>query len=139
MLGFAILIGFHMIGMLLQYGLHVPLPAGVIGLTLFTFSLFLKLVKLEWVEETAVFLNKHMLLFFCPIVVGSIVFVPFIRENAVPILGAFFGSWLAVTLASGWTAKLLGRSGDADRRTTARSKETSLEPRVTFSEGVNGR
>jgi holin-like protein len=114
MLGFAILLAFHLIGMLFQYGLHVPLPANVIGLVLFILALFLKLIKLEWVESTALFLNRHMMLFFAPIVVGIVAFIPYFREHAVSILVTLVGSWLAVLLSSGWTAKLLNGNRGTD-------------------------
>jgi holin-like protein len=107
MLGFAILLTFHLTGMLLQYGLHVPLPANVIGLALFTLALFFKLIKLEWVESAALFLNRHMLLFFAPIVAGTLVFFPEIKRHAAAILISLAGSWLAVLLAGGWTTRLL--------------------------------
>ncbi|MDT2193319.1 CidA/LrgA family protein [Paenibacillus larvae] len=42
--------------------LHVPLPANVIGLILFTGSLYTGLINLEWVESAAQFLTKHMML-----------------------------------------------------------------------------
>ena len=114
MLGFAILLAFHLAGMLLQYGLHVPLPANVIGLALFTLALFLKLIKLEWVESTALFLNRHMLLFFAPIVAGTIVFLPEIERHAAAILISLAGSWLAALPAGGWTTRLLQGSAKSE-------------------------
>ncbi|WP_317617263.1 CidA/LrgA family protein [Paenibacillus elgii] len=57
MRGFAILLGFYLLGTILQLGLKLPLPANVIGLILFTASLFLKWVKVEWVEEAGGFFD----------------------------------------------------------------------------------
>ncbi|WP_306611405.1 CidA/LrgA family protein [Paenibacillus sp. GD4] len=67
--GFAILLGYYLLGTWLQGALQLPLPANVIGLLLFTLSLFAGIVKLEWVEQSAQFLIQHMLLFFTPFVV----------------------------------------------------------------------
>ncbi|GLI05490.1 CidA/LrgA family protein [Paenibacillus tyrfis] len=108
MRGFAILLGFYLLGTILQLGLKLPLPANVIGLILFTASLFLKWVKVEWVEEAGSFLIKHMLLLFAPIVVGTMVFFSWIGEQAVTILVSLFASTFGVLLVTGWTAKLLG-------------------------------
>ncbi|KEQ24356.1 CidA/LrgA family protein [Paenibacillus tyrfis] len=119
MRGFAILLGFYLLGTILQLGLKLPLPANVIGLILFTASLFLKWVKVEWVEEAGSFLIKHMLLLFAPIVVGTMVFFSWIGEQALTILVSLFASTFGVLLVTGWTAKLFGGGGsqkEGDRR-----------------------
>ncbi|TBL80220.1 CidA/LrgA family protein [Paenibacillus thalictri] len=129
MLGFAILLAFHLVGLAFQHLLHVPLPANVIGLALFTLSLFLKWIKLEWVENTAMFFNKHMLLFFAPVVVGTMAVFPMIREQALTIIVTTFVSWISVLLATGWTVKLLGKketSSSAQRTWPSSGRERSL-------------
>ncbi len=107
MRGFAILLLFHLLGLLLNKLAHVPLPGSVIGLILFTLCLFAGIVKLEWVEESAQFMLRHMLLFFAPVVVGTIVFAPLLKRQWLPISLGLIGSFLAVLLATGWTATLL--------------------------------
>lgn len=107
MLGFAVLIGFYLLGTVLHSSVHIPLPANVIGLILFTVSLFFKVVKLEWVEEAGEFLIRHMLLFFIPFVVGTMVFFNYIGTHAVMMLASLFGSSVGVLLISGWTVKLI--------------------------------
>lgn len=116
MLGLAILLGFHFIGIVLKEWLHIPMPANVIGLLLFTFSLFAGWVKLEWVEESAQFLIKHMMLFFLPFVVGSMALLRYIElSELLPVLTTLVVSTFAVLLVTGWTALLTGRKGrDAD-------------------------
>jgi holin-like protein len=107
MLGFAILFGFNLLGLWLQMGFHIPLPGNVIGLILFTAALFTKVVKLEWVEVPAAWMTKHMLLFFTPYVVGTMVFFPLIGSNWLAIGGGLIGSSIAVLLVTGWvTSKL---------------------------------
>jgi holin-like protein len=108
MAGFAILLFFNLIGLLLQR-LGVPLPANVIGLILFTLCLFLGIVKLKWVETAANFLLRHMLLFFAPVVVGVIAFESMIRREWLPITVGLVCSWLVVVLVTGWTATALSR------------------------------
>jgi holin-like protein len=124
MLGLAILLAFYFIGMVFQQELHVPLPSNVIGLALFTICLFLGFIKLKWVEKTAAFLNHHMMLFFVPIIVGTISFLPYIREHAVSMLVTLVGSWLAVLLSTGATVKALsGRKRENASRKTSSSEQ----------------
>jgi holin-like protein len=109
MVGLAILLLFNMIGAALQVFLHIPLPGNVMGLILFTVSLFTGLIKLEWVETSAQLLLKHMMLFFAPIVVGTMVVFPLIRGEIVPIAVSLVGSSLVTLLVTGWVAKGLSR------------------------------
>ncbi|WP_240416062.1 CidA/LrgA family protein [Paenibacillus periandrae] len=107
MQGFAILLVFYLVGMFIQKELHVPLPSNVIGLALFTLFLFLGLIKLKWVERAAMFLKRHMLLFFAPIVAGTVSVLPLVRGHVITIFVTFLLSWLAVLLSAGWTVKAL--------------------------------
>ncbi|AEI41482.1 CidA/LrgA family protein [Paenibacillus mucilaginosus] len=108
MRGFAILLGFYFIGAMLHEFAHLPLPANVMGLILFTASLFLGWIRLEWVEEASGFLIKHMLLLFAPFVVGTMVFFGRIGAEALPLLLSLFGSTFGVLWITGWTVRLLG-------------------------------
>ncbi|MFC0213940.1 CidA/LrgA family protein [Paenibacillus chartarius] len=117
MLGFAILLGFNLLGLAVKELGHIPLPANLIGLILFTASLFLRIVKLEWVEQTAGFLTKHMLLFFVPFLVGTMTFFPYIGAHWLSVGVSLVGSTFAVLAATGWmTAALSGRAGGKNRR-----------------------
>jgi holin-like protein len=100
-----------LLGILVQTALQLPIPANVIGLILFTLSLFLKLVKLEWVEDAGQFLIKHMLLFFTPFVVGTMVFFQYIGENSAQLLISLFLSTFGVLIITGWSAKLFKGKG----------------------------
>lgn len=89
--------------------LGVPLPGNVIGLILLLVALHMKWIRLKWIEETAQFLLKHLLLFFAPFIVGTMAFYPILRENWLPAgLGVTVGT-LCVLAASGWTAVWLTR------------------------------
>jgi holin-like protein len=112
LLGFSILTGFFLLGSLLHTYLHVPLPANVIGLILFTLSLFLKVIKLEWVEDAGEFLIRHMLLFFIPFVVGTMVFLHYIGQHAMLMLVSLFVSTFGVLLITGWSVRLFKRKAD---------------------------
>jgi holin-like protein len=107
MRGFAILLAFNLLGAVLHTVLRVPLPSNVLGLILFTTCLFLKLIKLEWVEQSASLLLRHMLLFFAPVIVGVIQFGPQISQQWAAITVSLIGSTLAVMLVTGWVATAL--------------------------------
>jgi holin-like protein len=109
MYGFAVLIGYYLLGTLLQSIFGLPLPANVIGLILFTISLFTGIVKIEKVEASAQFFIQHMLLFFAPIVVGTMVFFSFIGQQALIILISLFASTFGVLLFTGWLVQWTGR------------------------------
>jgi holin-like protein len=127
--GFAILLAFYLAGMAIQKGLNIPLPSNVIGLVLFTVCLFLGLTKLKWVERTASFLNRHMLLFFAPIIAGTLSILPMIREQAVSILVTFVVTWLAVLLSTGWMVRTL----------TGRNRESSNQHISVLRKCLEGR
>ncbi|WP_409343007.1 CidA/LrgA family protein [Paenibacillus sp. MBLB4367] len=126
MRGLAILLGFHLFGLLLQKGLHVPLPANVIGLILFTAALFLKLVRLEWVEESAQFLLKHMMLLFAPVVVGTMAFMPFIRSNWVAVVLSLIVSAMVGLIVTGGVASMMQRRERSAKAPVERGEGRSL-------------
>ncbi|UHA73243.1 CidA/LrgA family protein [Paenibacillus sp. 481] len=107
MIGFAILLGFNVLGVGLHNMLHIPLPGNVIGLILFLMALGLKWIKLEWVERSAQFLMQHMLLFFVPYVVGVIAFLPILQTHWVSIGITLIGSTLLVLWVTGVVASKL--------------------------------
>lgn len=107
MQGLAILLGYQFIGYLACQYLHIPLPANVIGLILLVVSLFCGWVKLEWIERSAQFLLRHMMLFFAPIIVGTIVFFSRIGAEWVSISLSLVGGALAVLLITGWSTTWL--------------------------------
>ena len=109
MLGFAILIGFLILGELLHSFMGIPLPGNVMGLILFTGSLFAGVVKLQWVERTADFFVKHLQLFFIPVIVAVMTTAGLIKEELMAAsLGVLLSTFL-VLIATGFTVKILER------------------------------
>jgi holin-like protein len=117
MLGFGILIGFQLLGITLQSILNVPLPSNVVGLLLFIMALFLRIIRLSWVEASASILLKHMMLFFAPFIVGSMVIFPLFRSELITVIIGLFLSTFAVLYVTGRMMKQL-------------SKEQGVEPDV---------
>ncbi|MFP5233904.1 MAG: CidA/LrgA family protein [Acidobacteriota bacterium] len=111
MLGFVIIVAFELLGA----GLHrlgVPLPGSVLGLILFTLALMLGLVRLEWVERSALLLVRHMTLLFIPLMAGLTTMTAELRKNGVALLASLGASLLAVLLTTGGLAHLLLRDDE---------------------------
>lgn len=109
MSGLAILLAFHLLGLPIQKAASLPIPANVIGLMLFTACLFLNVIKLEWVEQSARFLLNHMLLFFVPFVVGTMVYFKSFQESAAAIIGGLLLSTVITLAVTGWVTQWLER------------------------------
>ena len=114
MQGLAILLGFEFMGYVFHQFLRIPLPANVIGLILLVIALFQGWVKLEWIEQSAQFLLKHMMVFFAPTIVGVIVFFSRIGEEWVAITLSLVGSTFLVLLITGWTTSWLANRREAE-------------------------
>lgn len=113
MLGFAILLGFNLLGEALRAVFSLPLPGNVIGLILFAAALGLKWIRLEWVEETSQFLLKHMMLFFAPIIVGVVSAASLIKNEWLGVAaGLLLSTALAVLLTGFVTQSLIKKEGD---------------------------
>jgi holin-like protein len=108
MAGFAIIIGFDLLGLLL-HAAGIPLPAHVLGMILLAAALFAGWVKLEWVADSAGFLLRHMLLFFVPAIVGVITYASLLRQNWLGLGGGLVISVLASLLVTGLVAERLLR------------------------------
>ncbi|WP_025028327.1 CidA/LrgA family protein [Caldalkalibacillus mannanilyticus] len=101
MRGLAILLAFYFAGALL-HAWFIPLPGNVIGFILLVFALCAGWIKLSWIEETAQFLLKHMLLFFTPVIVGVGVIFSDYRAQWLPIVVSLFVGTFVVMLTTGW-------------------------------------
>ena len=108
--GFAILLFFNFAGYFLCKVARVPLPPNVVGLIALFLALQSGAVKLHWVEESAGWLLKHMMLFFAPIIVGVVVFFPLIERQWLPIgVGLVSSTLLVLVLTGSVVARLTAR------------------------------
>ncbi len=113
MKGLAIIFGLYALGLAGRLVLHIPLPAGVIGMLLLLAALFTGAVKLSHIEDSAQFLLKHMLLFFAPLVVTSPLYMAGIAAEWWPAAVGFFGSALLSLLTAAWVTRLLAPKASA--------------------------
>ncbi len=115
MTGFALLLVFNFLGYLLWKVGHFPLPPNVLGLIFLFVALQSGVVKLQWIEETAQFLLRHMMLFFAPIIVGVVVFLPLIARQLVPIGVGLVGSTVFFLCLTGRVVARLTRAQKGSR------------------------
>lgn len=101
MQGLAILLLFNLAGYFLSNVAKIPLPPNVLGLIFLFLALQMGLVKLAWVEQSAQWLLKHMMLFFAPIVVGVVMSFSLIVKQWLPISVSLIGGTLFVLLLTG--------------------------------------
>lgn len=99
-LGFALLTAFFLVGDLL-HRVGVPIPGGVLGLLLLYLALQSKLIKMQWIDRTAGFLLKHMVLLFVPLTVGLMEMWPILSQHIVAIAASLVVSWAAVIVTTG--------------------------------------
>ncbi|KIL39860.1 hypothetical protein SD70_17520 [Gordoniibacillus kamchatkensis] len=116
MLGLVILLAFEAAGYAVRLLLHVPLPANVIGLILFTLALQFGLVRLAWVEAAAEFLVKHLMLFFAPVIVGTMAFWPYLKTQLLTAALSLTLSAFVVLLVTGKAMQLIGRRSRGEER-----------------------
>lgn len=80
---FSIILSLAFIGELLNAFIPLPIPASIYGLVLMLILLQIKVIKLEYIKETAYFLIQIMPLMFIPAGVGLMTSF----ESLKPILG----------------------------------------------------
>ncbi|RXZ81654.1 CidA/LrgA family protein [Paenibacillaceae bacterium] len=118
MKGLSILLGFTLLGYLIGSTLQLPVAGNVVGLILLVVSLFAGWVKLEWIEDTAQFLLRHMMIFFAPIIVGTMMFFGRIGAEWLPIAASLIGATIVVLLVSGGVTERMGRMAEKAKEKT---------------------
>jgi holin-like protein len=89
--------------------LHLPIPGNVLGMLLLLGLLWTKIIPLQWVDEAAALLLKHLAFFFIPFAVGLMVWGDLFRAQGLVLLfvivaGAIFSVACTGSLVN-WLAK----------------------------------
>ena len=92
-------------GYMLAHRLSLRLPGNLVGMLILLALLSARLVRLEWIEEGASILIRHLAFFFIPIAVGLIAFKEVFLENGFAILGTLIVSATAGILLCGFIAQ----------------------------------
>ena len=109
--GFAILLALQFVGEIVSRGLALPIPGNVLGMGLLLIALWMKIVRVEWVEEAAELLLSHLALFFVPAGVGVMVYFDLIGRQWLPIVVATVVSTFVVMAVTGLVASRLDGKG----------------------------
>ena len=112
--GFAVLLGFQLLGESLVRLAHWPVPGNVAGMALLLVSLMLGLVRQEWVTEAAELLLANMALLFVPVGVGVILYFEVLAREWLPIVvGTVLSTFVVLAVTGLVTQKLAGgETGD---------------------------
>lgn len=101
-------IGFLLCGEILENVVHVPLPGNVIGMIMLFTALRFGWLKLDRVKGAAKFLLSHMMLFFAPIVVGTMVYANLLFKHPFASGSSIIVGTLLVLGSSGLTVSFMG-------------------------------
>ena len=93
-------------GYMLAHVLSLRLPGNLVGMLILFALLSGRLVRLEWIQEGASILTRHLAFFFIPIAVGLITFKDVFLQNGVAILGTLIVSATAGILLCGFIAQV---------------------------------
>ncbi|HZG72693.1 MAG TPA: CidA/LrgA family protein [Chondromyces sp.] len=88
---------------------HIPLPGNVMGMIILFFLLITRVVKIEWIEHGAGFLNKHLAFFFIPIAVGLMEYGDLILTSGWALATVLFGSSIIGFACTGGLSQLLAK------------------------------
>lgn len=112
---FLIIMGFTLVGEVLQRIIPLPIPASVYGIALLFAALCAKLVKVEQVKQTGAFLSSILPILFVSPAVGIVEDWGLIREDLLSILLLLVASTVLTFGISGRvTQMLLKKEGKKD-------------------------
>lgn len=109
----AILCAFWGAGTLVAHAVHLPLPGSVVGMALLLAGLRVGWVRLEWLDDGAGWLLRHMLLFFVPAAVGVVDHRDLLGGAGLRAVAVVVASTALVLVATGLTVEWLARRRDA--------------------------
>ena len=92
-------------GYMLAHVLSLRLPGNLVGMLILLALLSGRLIRLEWIQEGASILTRHLAFFFIPIAVGLIAFKEVFLQNGLAILGTLIVSATAGILLCGFIAQ----------------------------------
>ncbi len=86
-LGFIILIIIQYVSNFLIKITHIPFPSPLLGMIVLASLLYFKILPETLIKDISDLLLKNMSLFFVPLFVGIMVYVPLIKNSVFQILG----------------------------------------------------
>lgn len=110
--GFFIIFIFLAVGKVISAQLPIVFPGSIIALLLLFLGLTTRLIKIEWVLDSANFTLKYMVILFIPLSVGLINYLDLLLANWIVILFSTFFSSLLIMFTVGHFFQSLNRKGD---------------------------
>ena len=98
----AFLVLLNRAGYMLAHVLSLRLPGNLIGMLILLALLSGRLIRLEWIQEGASILTRHLAFFFIPIAVGLIAFKEVFLQHGLAILCTLIISAIAGMLLCGF-------------------------------------
>lgn len=108
--GLSLLFGLSALGNSIVDVLALKVPGSVIGMVLLLLLLMTKIIRVEWIEDSAGFLTKHLAFFFIPIAVGLMSYRSLLKAEGIPL---FLALLISMTIGLVVTAIISGRHGEA--------------------------
>jgi len=84
--GFVIIFVYLTVGNLLSDLLNLPIAGSVIGMLLLTFSLYIKIIKLEDVKASSDIILENMTLLYVPSGVGIMLYFGLLKSNILSLI-----------------------------------------------------
>lgn len=85
-------------------------PGSVIGMVLLLTLLMTKVIRVDWIEDSAGFLTKHLAFFFIPIAVGLMAYGTLLKTAGIPLLITLL---ISLTIGIVVTAFISGKEGES--------------------------
>lgn len=108
-----ILIVIYYIGVWIQELFSLFIPGSIIGMLLLFFALTFRLLPVQWIENGASFLLKHLPLLFIPVTVGALPYLPLFKGKAgLLLLIALLSTAIVMCLAGFISQRMVKEKGD---------------------------
>ena len=109
-IGLSLLFGLSTFGNWIVHTFSWKVPGSVIGMVSLLVLLMTKVIRVEWIEDSAGFLTKHLAFFFIPIAVGLMAYGTLLKAAGVPLLITLL---ISLTVGLLVTALVSGKEGEA--------------------------
>ena len=109
-IGLSFLFGLSTLGNWIVHTFSWKVPGSVIGMVSLLVLLMTKVIRVEWIEDSAGFLTKHLAFFFIPIAVGLMAYGTLLKTAGVPLLITLL---VSLTVGLLVTALVSGKEGEA--------------------------
>lgn len=113
---FGIIVAVSFVGELLNFAIPLPVPASIYGIVIMLLCLFLKIIKLEWVKDTADFLVAIMPVMFIQPAVGLMESWGIIKPNILPYATVTVVSTVLVMAVAGLVTQAFVKLGGGKKK-----------------------